>query len=204
MANMSTPNVLYTDRDCCTKNGLSKYQVCICSFPIYMYLYNYICFQVLFSRWNGLKVRLDIWHFMRRLAVGCTSESHPLYGTFMTKLSAAIFEWDEEDYQRLVGAKLGEMKSAGLRHPSESAAKKAIKVSELARHCKRRTRGTAATIDLIESLLLSLSQATDSLGVPLLRDEIEQIWQEQRHHVACIQDVEDIHLYTVTGIFNLV
>ena len=57
-------------------------------------------------------VRLDVWHFMRRLAVGCTSESHPLYGMFMAKLSTAIFEWDPSDYGTLVRAKLGEVKSA--------------------------------------------------------------------------------------------
>ncbi|XP_064391951.1 uncharacterized protein LOC135339658 isoform X4 [Halichondria panicea] len=180
LAHISTPNVLYTNRDCCTQNGPSKY-------------------QALFSRWNGLEVRLDSWHFMRRLSGGCTSKSHPLYGTFMAKLSTAIFEWDETDYQRLVEAKLGEMMVAGLRNPSESAAKKAIKVAELARHCKRRTRGTAATIHLIESLLLTLKEATDSLGVPLIGEGMPEIWQEQRHHVACLQDVKDIHLYTVTG-----
>ncbi len=65
----------------------------------------------------------------------CTSESHPLYGTFITKLSTAIFEWDDTDNQRLVEAKLhGEMIGTGLCHPSGSAAKKAIKISELARH----------------------------------------------------------------------
>ncbi len=122
----------------------------------------------------------------------------------MAKLSTAIFEWDETDYQRLVEAKLGEMMVAGLRNPSESAAKKAIKVAELARHCKRRTRGTAATIHLIESLLLTLKEATDSLGVPLIGEGMPEIWQEQRHHVACLQDVKDIHLYTVTGMSSCV
>ena len=72
-ARQPPPAVLYTDRDC------SKY-------------------KDLFAKWPNLEVHLDIWHFMRRLAVAVTSESHPLYGVFMARLSAAIFEWDESDY----------------------------------------------------------------------------------------------------------
>ena len=147
-------------------------------------------------------VRLDVWHFMRRLAVGCTSESHPLYGMFMAKLSTAIFEWDPSDYGTLIQAKLGEMKSAGIRSPTDSAARKAISIAELSRHCKRRTRGTHNTITIIESLLLTLSQATDSLGVPVLRSDMPSIWTEQKKHVVCLQDPPGVDLYTVTGKFQ--
>ncbi|XP_057294339.1 uncharacterized protein LOC130622895 [Hydractinia symbiolongicarpus] len=69
-ANVLRPTLLYTDRDCCNENGLSEY-------------------QQLFSAWKDMEVRLDIWHFMRRLARGCTSESHPLYGPFMAGLFSA-------------------------------------------------------------------------------------------------------------------
>ena len=53
-----SPMLLYTDRDCCGLGGPSKY-------------------QFLFSDWKWLQVRLDIWHFMRRIAGAATSESHP-------------------------------------------------------------------------------------------------------------------------------
>ena len=45
-AQQEFPQVLYTDQDCCSQNGPSK-------------------FNALFSRWSGLHVCLDIWHFMR-------------------------------------------------------------------------------------------------------------------------------------------
>ena len=45
------PSVLYTDRDCCAERGQSK-------------------METLFGAWPDLNVRLDIWHFMRRLAQG--------------------------------------------------------------------------------------------------------------------------------------
>jgi len=35
---------------------------------------------------------------MRRLARGCTTEPHLLYGVAMGRLSQAIFEWDSADY----------------------------------------------------------------------------------------------------------
>ena len=70
-ANIPPPKVLYVDRDCCSTR--SKQQ---------------------FYRFPEILVRLDIWHFMRRLAVACCSESHALYCTFMLHLSGTIFEWD--------------------------------------------------------------------------------------------------------------
>lgn len=166
--------LLYTDRDCCSQEGPSKY-------------------LQLFSQWGGLQVRLDVWHFMRRLAKGCTSESHPLYGTFMARLSLAVFEWDKDDYEELDRVKRMEMIQAGIAEPSQEAVRRAVTKEELERHC-RRTRpggwGVQETTALIEELLLSLSKATDTLGVPLLREEMAEIWGEQRKHVPCLQDPE--------------
>ena len=136
---------------------------------------------------------------MRRIAAGCTTESHPLYGTFMSRLSLAIFEWDREDFERLMSAKRGEMVAAGIPNPPPSSVHKAITKDEMARHCKRRTRGVKQTTEAIEALLLSFSMATDTLGVPLLKEEIKSIWEEQQKHVVCIQDPTGEELYTVTG-----
>ena len=178
-AGQQQPQLVYTDRDCCSQHGPSKY-------------------QLLFFRWDGLQVRLDVWHFMRRLAGGCTSEAHPLYGTFMAQLSNCIFEWDFDDFNVLMSAKRGELIQAGVPDPSESAVKKAITRGELAKHCRRRTRGAENTVEMIEALLLALSPATDAIGVPLLKEEMRDIWAEQKHHVPCLQDPPGVQLYTVT------
>ena len=45
------PLVLYTDRDCYADTGPSK-------------------MEALFDGWSDIHVRLDVWHFMRRLAQG--------------------------------------------------------------------------------------------------------------------------------------
>ena len=160
-AGQPPPVLLYTDRDCCCTNGPSKY-------------------QILFQKWDGIRVRLDIWHYIRRLAGGCSTESHPLYGTFMAGLSACIFEWDSGDYQLLMQAKRAELIAAGIPNPSGDAVKKAIKKEELARHCRRKTRGVEQTMELIEELLLSLSTATDTLGVPLFKEEMKPSGRSRR------------------------
>ena len=150
------PLLLYTDCDCCSKEGPSKY-------------------QALFPAWGGLQVRLDIWHFMRRLAGGVTSESHPLYGLFMSRLSSSFYEWDAGDFEHLMEAKKAELMKAGIPNPREAAVKKAMSKDELARHCWRRTRGVMNTVTAIKALLLSLSSEKDTLGVPLLKEEMKII-----------------------------
>jgi hypothetical protein len=96
------PSLIYTDRDCCSSQGGSK-------------------LKELFSEWYTLSVRLDFWHYMRRLTLAVSSESHPLYATFMSRLSSSIFEWDMEDYNLLCRAKKGQLQQAGVKDPSDSA-----------------------------------------------------------------------------------
>ena len=99
----------------------------------------------------------------------------------------------------LLRAKCLELEMTGVPSPSEVAAKNAIKKEEMARHCRRRTRGTDATKKLTDSLLLSFSAATDTLGVPLFAESMKDVWEEQRQHVKCLQDPPGVQLYTITG-----
>ncbi|TWW53258.1 hypothetical protein D4764_0220150 [Takifugu flavidus] len=69
-AGVDPPVALYVDNGCCKEVGETK-------------------IKAKFGRWPNLIVRLDIWHFMRRLAVGCTTDAHQLYPTFMARMSAA-------------------------------------------------------------------------------------------------------------------
>ena len=117
----------------------------------------------------------------------------------MATLSSCVFEWDQDDFGNLMAAKREELVRAGVRNPSDATVKKAISKEELAHHCRRKTRGTSSTTDLIEALLLAMSPATDSLGVKLFSDAMQEIWVEQKHHVACLQDPPGVLLYTVTG-----
>ena len=64
-----------------------------------------------------------------------------------------------------------------------SAIKKAITREELVRHCRRRTRGDDVTRQLMESLILQMTGATDSLGAPVLSARMLDIWQEEQKHV---------------------
>ncbi len=145
----------------------------------------------MFGEWEQLVVRLDVWHLMRRFARGVTTDSHLLYGPFMARLSLAIFEWDRGDVARLKEAK---QSTEGRDAQAKLTAK------ELARHCRRRTRGREETERLVREVLDSFWEAVDTMGVPLIdRDRMEEIWSTQRRHLACIQDPEGVELYTKTG-----
>ncbi|CAM4568810.1 unnamed protein product [Leuciscus chuanchicus] len=182
-AGEASPKVMYVDRDCCSQHGQSQV-------------------KAMFSEWDELEVRLDIWHFMRRFAAGVTTEAHPLYGIFMARLSMSIFEWDPEDVAALRRAKEGELAAKKTGYISEKAVRARINRRELALHCRRRTRGEEETTILIGKLIDQFDSVDgkDTLGVPLLNHErIQQIWKEQRKHVQCIQDPEHFPLYIKKG-----
>lgn len=89
-----------------------------------------------------LQVRLDVWHFMRRLADCCNTQSHLLYPDFMDRLSPCVYEWDKDDVARLKDAKKREMEKGGIGNATEQMVMSAL---ELALHCRRRTCGVEAT-----------------------------------------------------------
>ena len=179
-AGVTPPEVLYVDRDCCSATKTKD----------------------LFSLWEKLVVRLDIWHFMRRIAVGCNTEAHPLYSVFLSRLSQCIFQWCKDDLDLLKSAKKSKLQKQGIAEPSHAVIISKISKRELALHCRRQTRGIAQTAMMIYDLLLTFTgpQGCDSTGVPLLNsDRIWDIWDCQQRHIACIQDPEDVQLYTKTG-----
>ncbi|XP_076833440.1 uncharacterized protein LOC143478370 [Brachyhypopomus gauderio] len=182
-AGVEPPVVLYIDCGCCAETGEVK-------------------MKTRFSGWHALIIRLDIWHFMRRIAVGCTTDAHQLYPIFMARLSTCIFEWDAADVALLRRAKREQLKNQGLTDMTDADINKRLTKEELALHCRRRTRGEETTVHLIEQLLQELmgSRGNDSLGVPLLdRERMEHIWHVQKRHVRCIQDPPGVVLYTETG-----
>ena len=176
---MPQPKVLYVVRDCCTSRVFQQ-----------------------FHQFTNMVVRLDIWHFMRRFAVGCCSESHALYGTFMSQLSGCLFEWDPDDVKRLVDAKQAEISASGVRRAAKEDMAMHISKKELATHCKRRTPGSKESADLIRQLIKTFSSdlGKDTMGIQLLEaDRAWQIWDEQQKHLPCIQDPDGVELYTTTG-----
>ncbi len=139
---------------------------------------------------------------MRRMAVGCTTDAHPLYPTFMGCLSACIFEWDAGDLCLLRKAKRKQLMLEGVPALTDILVDRSLSKKELSLYCRRRTRGEEATIRLIERLLQELREANrrDLMGVPLL-DEVrmEHIWRVQKRHIRCIQDMPGVPLYTEVG-----
>ena len=123
-------------------------------------------------------MRLDIFHFMRRVVAGLTTEHHALFGTFLSKLSSAIFKWDKVDIEELREAKKREMRRATNRIPTESQVTDSITTSELAKHCRRCTRGVEESRTLIQAVLDVMWNLTDTLGVPLINKEsMAKVWE---------------------------
>lgn len=155
-----------------------------------------------YGGWPDLIVRLDIYHYMRRLAAGCTTDAHSLYGSFMSSLSICIFEWDPEDVALLRRARRMQMQQEGVPGIPDSLVDKRIPNNDLALYFRRRTRGKETTVRLIDHLLQELmgDRGRDLLGVPLLDGvRMEHIWHVQKRHVKCIQDIPGVPLYTETG-----
>ncbi|XP_034436949.1 uncharacterized protein LOC117759111, partial [Hippoglossus hippoglossus] len=183
-AGVAPPRLLYVDTECCREDRVQTK------------------LKQRFGGWPDLIVRLDIYHFMRRLTSGCTKDSHPLYPTFMAKLSSCIFEWDSRDVALLRRAKTAQLVREGVPSITDKMVELQITKAELALHCSRQTRGEQQTIILIECLLNELIgiKGRDSLGVPLLDQErMQHIWHVQTRHVKCIQDEPGVLLYTQTG-----
>ena len=120
---------------------------------------NHLC---LFHPWNS-NVRLDIFHFKRRFIKGLTTKDHPLYGTFCSKLSSCIFEWDSVDYAHLREAKKQELrKNLKGMEPSLKQITAAISSNEIAKHCRRKPSEVSAMKILIDQLLANMWDHTDT------------------------------------------
>ncbi|KAM8822470.1 uncharacterized protein AB9W97_004889 [Spinachia spinachia] len=184
LAGVPPPQLIYVDRDCCNRDGVSKT-------------------AALFQEWEHLVVRLDIWHLMRRFASGVNTESHELYPTFMRQLSHCIFEVDAGDARRLTEAKRSQLEGKhGMVELTDDAVMQRISKEEWRLHCRRRTRGPEESALLIQQLLDTFGgpAGVNNLGIPLLDAlRIQDIWSTQRTHLSCIQDPPGVQLYTQTG-----
>ncbi|XP_054867673.1 uncharacterized protein LOC129347250 [Amphiprion ocellaris] len=181
---VAPPQLIYVDRDCCSRDGVSKT-------------------AALFPEWGQLLVRLDIWHLMRCFASGVTTESHQLYPTFMRQLSHCIFEVDSGDARRLAEAKRSELEGKhGMVGLTDAEVIRSISKEEWRLHCRRRTRGAEETALFVNDLLdtFSLPAGRNTLDIPLLDAlRIQDIWKTQRRHLSCIQDPPGVQLYSQTG-----
>ncbi|XP_026144138.1 uncharacterized protein LOC113119126 [Carassius auratus] len=185
-AGVDPPTIIYVDYDCCKKVGKTK-------------------LKRRFSGWPDVIVRLDIRHFIRRLAVGCTTDAHQLYPTFFARLSSCIFEWDAGDLTLLRRAKREQLIQQGWSTLTEAELDHHLTKAELLQHCRRRTRGEETTFRLLDMLIIEPmgGKGKDALGVPLLDSvRMQHIWNVQRRHVTCIQDPPNVPLYTETGTTN--
>ena len=178
-ADVKPLELLYIDRDCCMDKT-----------------------KELFEAWVHLIIRLNIYHFMQRITTGCSTESHQLHLMFMGRLSQCIFQWDNEDLERLKQAKRKELEGQRIKDPGEPDVISRITSRELALHCRRTTRTANEIFSLITTLIEMLDgeQGRDTLGVPLFNHtRIWEEWDKAKVHVPCILDPPGVKLYSEVG-----
>ena len=84
--------------------------------------------------------------------------------------------------------------------PQDTQVLSNISNSELAKHCRRKTRGVEETRSLIQKLLDSMWELTDTTGLRLINHEsMARVWEVQQKHLPCIQDPPGVQLYTNIG-----
>ena len=119
----------------------------------------------------------------------------------MSKLSSCIFQWDSDDVAALRRAKLAELRQQCVTGLSDTYVLWCLSRKELTLHCRRATHGVESTTTLLQELIASFDSddGKDSLDVPLLdHDRFQQMWEQQRRHIPCIQDTPGLSLYTKT------
>ena len=84
-AEEAPPELMYVDRGCCRVHGVSH-------------------LEQLFSEWadSGMKVRLDIFHWIHRFDAAVRTDHHPKYALFKSALSAAVFSYNKDDMALLI------------------------------------------------------------------------------------------------------
>ena len=109
---------------------------------------------------------LDVWYFICRFSSAYTTDTHPLYSVFLSKLSTCIFEWDAGDPALLREAKPVQLGGKGMAFADVS---QHITRKELEKHCRRCTRGTDKTTILIQALIdvLDPPSGCDTTGMRL-------------------------------------
>ena len=115
---------------------------------------------------------------MRRFTVGCTSDAHQLYQTFLGH--QCIFEYSREDLDALMAAKRMEIGITSISSLSDNDVLHHFSKEKLAVPWRRQTRGVEGTTRLIHELLaFDGDQGRDSLGVPLLSSH--KVWAMRKH-----------------------
>ncbi|XP_026121870.1 uncharacterized protein LOC113104367 [Carassius auratus] len=130
---------------------------------------------------SDIKIKLDLFHCMRRFSRECVSEHHPLHSAFCKFLSAAFSVVDQTDLQRLKQAYV----FCGIvpANPTKQ---------HIREHCRTRVPHPKELLERVESVLQRFFLECDPDGVPLFKPSMLKVWRIQRVHIlrGCLSDPE--------------
>lgn len=147
---------------------------------------------------------LDYWHWACRWSEGITTDSHPRYAIFMSRLTCCVFDYNREDLMKLRAAILNELVERFQMDSQElvEAVDEYITKRDLEKHVRRHTVAPEVAEKRIEALLNAFrgENGYDLTGTPLFNSHIDAVWEKQKKHLKCLQDPElpdDVSLYSV-------
>ncbi|XP_048885476.1 uncharacterized protein LOC125751053 [Brienomyrus brachyistius] len=184
LADRPVPKILYVDRGCCRAKGPTAV-------------------ETLFQPWvdNGMVVRLDISHWIRRFDAAIRTESHCKYATFKSAVAGAVLAYNRTDLELLIKAVRAKDPAALKSVSDEDVVRLYIPREQLKHHVRRVTLGAQETFQLIQLAIEELKgpAGLDENGVSLFKtpEAIDEIWAEQQRHLECIQDPPDMSMYRV-------
>ena len=177
------PLVLYTDQDCCSISGTPRAKELFkewdhlqvswnSSVSLTIYIVPDRCgwtYCISCEGWlmvaplNHTLSMVCLWHGYR---VPSLNKMIKIIGgdIYVLLILSRLFI-----FSQLCDAKRGCLQDQGVSQPSMNAIEKAVTKDEMVRHCRRRTWGVEDTFYVLEELLLQLTPAIDTLGVPLYR-----------------------------------
>ena len=191
-------SVIWADRGCCREDGSTFYHELFK--PSGLQLDGVVSEQDA-EKWCSIQVRLDSWHWMCRFIEGVSSDAHPKYPLFMSRLACCIFDFEPTDLANLRAAVLNNMvqTTGSTAVKLQDLVDAAIQKKELERHVRRKTAPVDVAHERVEALIEACKgdQGLDLVGNFLFNDKMDAVWKKESRHLKCLQDPSQ-ELYTVT------
>jgi hypothetical protein len=154
------PEVVYVDDECC---GL--------------------WLSIVAESWRNAKVRLDVFHAIRRLAETTASTRHPWHGRFCGLISQAIFADDPRELERLKQACKREGKRLTLKMKSTFVPKSIAPATQI--------------VARIEEIVSEFVTKAHPKAGTLSTSRMVANWENLRRHIqkGCLNDPAGVSLY---------
>ena len=185
-AQQPPPHTIYQDKECCSgirETGSSVHVVDERSPPQHTHRRETKMLK-LYRRLNPFIVlKLDIFHWMRRLLRGITNEKHAFVPGFFREIRLAVFVLFKEDFDRLIQAIMT------FRKCDNARAEGLVTREEVCRFVQKNVPRPHILRRRLELVYENYRGATEN-DVPLFNSDMQDVWDQCMVHVDndCLSD----------------